>query len=239
MEKQLKTIIDALAQLNVRCDEISNQQASIEDNLNDAFGRLHEVLELRKIKLISHLHEIAEGKLKGLGAQKDQVETIQARLCSCLDFTRESLKTGSQGEILMMKATTVKQVKELTTVFQANKLKPNAEADMLFSALPDITVSCQNYGQVLASGSPDPQKCYAEGIGLEVAEVGKKSTDIVVQGINFMGEPSKESIKSLDCEIVSKITGIRWRGDVERKGSSQYSISYQPTIKGRHQLHIS
>ena len=37
---------------------------------------------------------------------------------------------------------------------------------------------------------------------------------------------------------MSDITGSRTRGSVERRGQSQYEISYQPTIKGRHQLHI-
>jgi hypothetical protein len=34
------------------------------------------------------------------------------------------------------------------------------------------------------------------------------------------------------------ITGTRARCSVERRGQSQYEIRYQPTIKGRHQLHI-
>ena len=41
-----------------------------------------------------------------------------------------------------------------------------------------------------------------------------------------------------ECELVSEITGTRTLGSIERRGQSQYQISYQPTIKGRHQLHI-
>ena len=42
----------------------------------------------------------------------------------------------------------------------------------------------------------------------------------------------------LECELVSEITGTRASCSVERRGQSQYEISYQLTIKGRHQLHI-
>ena len=45
-------------------------------------------------------------------------------------------------------------------------------------------------------------------------------------------------MKSLECELVSEIAGTRASCSVERRGQSQYEISYQPTIKGRHQLHI-
>jgi tripartite motif-containing protein 2/3/tripartite motif-containing protein 71 len=37
---------------------------------------------------------------------------------------------------------------------------------------------------------------------------------------------------------VSEISGTRASCSVERRGLSQYEISYQPTIKGRHQLHV-
>ena len=45
-------------------------------------------------------------------------------------------------------------------------------------------------------------------------------------------------MESLECELVSELTGTRARGSVERRGQSQYEVSYQPTIKGRHQVHI-
>ena len=41
-----------------------------------------------------------------------------------------------------------------------------------------------------------------------------------------------------ECELVPELSGTRTQGIVERKGQSQYEINYQPTIKGRHQLHV-
>ena len=51
-------------------------------------------------------------------------------------------------------------------------------------------------------------------------------------------KPCEQKIKSLECQLLSEITGTRAGCSVERRGLSQYEISYQPTIKGRHQLHI-
>ena len=55
---------------------------------------------------------------------------------------------------------------------------------------------------------------------------------------NFNGQPCEVSIQSSECELVSELLGSRRRGSVEKKGQSQYEINYQPTIKGRHQLHV-
>ena len=238
MEKQLTTVKKALALIEKCRGEISNQRAAIEDNIHVTFRRLREVLTARETELIGKLHLTTQGKLKGLAAKSDQIETTLAKLDSCLYFMRESIKAGNESNMLMMKTNTVHQVKELITPFQADTSKPNTEADMVFSALADLTEMCQSYGQVFASGSPDPSKCHTTGKGFEVAEVGEKSTAIL-HAVSYEGKPCEEPIfKSLECELVSEITGTRASCSVERRGQSQYEINYQPTIKERHQLHI-
>ena len=91
---------------------------------------------------------------------------------------QESLRPGNERDALMMKANTVKQVKELISPIQADTLKPNTKADLVFSASADMTTACQNYGKVLPLHLllADPSKCHATGKGLEVAAMEKKST---------------------------------------------------------------
>ena len=237
LEKKLEAVKKALTQLDKCSTDLFDQQAAIEANIHDNIGRLHEVLEVRRTELIGQLHEMIQRKLKSLAVQKDEIETIQAQLSSCLDFTRESLKTSNQDEVLMMKTNIVNQVNELTTPFPPDILEPNTEADMKFLASPDVTDMCQTYGQIFSQELPDPLKCQATGEGLEVAMVGEKST-AVLQVINFKGQSCVESFLSLQCELSSEMTGARLRGSVEKMEQGQYRISYQPTIRGRHQLHI-
>ena len=237
MEKQVMIIKNALALIEQCHGEISDQRAALEDNIHATFRRLREVLTVRETQLIGQLHKTTQGKLNGLAAKSDQIETTLAQLDSCLHFMRESIKAGNESDVLKMKTNTVHQVKELTTPFQEDSLKPNTEADMVFSALADLTAMCQSYGKVFSSGSPDPSKCHITGKGLEVAVVGEKSTAIL-HAVSYEGKPFEEPIKSLEYELVSEITGTRVSCSVERREKSQYEISYQPTIKGRHQLHI-
>ena len=56
--------------------------------------------------------------------------------------------------------------------------------------------------------------------------------------MNFEGKPCEASIiKSLECDLVSEIGGTTIKCCVVCEGC-KYEITYQPTIKGRHQLHI-
>ena len=237
MEKQVVIIEKALAELNTCCGEISDQRAAIEDNIHVTFRRLREVLTVRETELIGQLHQMTQAKLKSLAAQSDQIETTLAKLNSCLHFMRESLRTGNENNVLMMKANTVQQVKELTTPFQQDMLKPNTEADMIFSALADMTAMCQDYGKVLSPDLLDPSNCQVTGKGVEAANVMEKST-VLLQAVNLGGKLYEKPIMSLECELESEITCTRASCSVERRGQSQYEISYQPAIKGKHQLHI-
>ena len=230
MEEKLRNVNKVLTELDGQCDEISNQRETVEANIHDAIGQLYEFLAVRKTELISQLHQITQGKLKYLATQRDEIETIQAQLNSCLNFVKESLKTENQAEILKMKTTIVKQVKELTTPFQPEALKPNTEADITFSASQEVTALCQNYGTVYAAQDPCPSKCHV--ISKETL-VGT----VVLQTVNFRNEPLTMPVEP-QCELMSEITGATVRGNIERRGQGKYEISYQPKMKGRHQLHI-
>ena len=237
MEKQVTTITKALAWLDARCGEISDQRAAVEADVHTTFGQLHRILDTRETELIGQLHHITQRKLKELAVQRDQLETTLAQLSSCLGFMRESLKTGSQEEVLSTKSSVVKQVKELTSTFPPGMLKPSTEADIIFLASADFITACRNYGQVSALGTPDSSRCHASGKGTETAAIGETST-AVLQVVNYKGQPCEEPIQSLECELVSELTGTRTQGSIERRGQSQYEINYQPTINGRHQLHV-
>ena len=236
MEKQMTTMKGVLAQLDTRCGEISDQREVTEDEIHATFRRLQEVLNVRETELIHKLHRITQSKLKALAVQRDKMETILAQLSSCLLFMGESLREANKDNALMMKTNTVNTVKELTTPLQPDILKPSTEANTVFEALADLRSMCRDYGQVFAQGPPDLSKCHATGKGLEVAVVGEKST-CILHAVNFEGISCVDPIKSLDFELLSEITGAKSSCSIERR-QSQYEISYQPTIKGRHQLHI-
>ena len=239
INKKLTSVDEVLTQFDKCNGDISDQRAAIEADIHDIIDELHQVLDVRRTELISHLHQLTQWKLKDLTAQKDQAETVHAQLSSCQDFMKQSLETDRWDEALKMKTTVLKQVKELTTTVQPESLKPNTKADIEFSASADITTLCHGFGQVSTQASPDLSKCHATGKGLEVGIVGQTST-AVLQVCNSKGEPCAEPVTSLECKLVSEITCATATGSFKKlEGQNRYEIGYQPTIKGRHQLHIS
>lgn len=74
-----------------------------------------------------------------------------------------------------------------------------------------------------------------DDIGVAVA--GERSI-VTLKAITFEDQLCEESIESFELELVSEITGTRVSCSAEKRGQSTYEISYKPTMKGVHSLHI-
>ena len=229
VKEQVSIMKKALEQLKTCSGEISDKQEAIERNIHGSFTRLRVKLTDRETELIGQLHQMTQSKLKSLAVQIDQIETTLAQFNTHIHFVSESLKTGNEGEVVMAKSCTVKQLKELHTQFQPDSLKPVTSADMKFSYLENFASLCGEYGQILTLDSPDPSKCHARAV------VGGKSTFSLI----FEGSRSRDLMKTLECELVSEITHARASCSIERRSQVQYEVSYQPTVKGKHQIHVT
>ena len=232
----LSTVNKAIQDFGTSQDQIMNQRASIEADILRKIEQLHEALEVRKTELIGELDKMTQQKLKMLSIQRDELELVQTRLNSCLQFVNDSLKTGSEGEILSMKKPVVQQVKEMCEEFDSSKFSPQEQADMALTASSELLPACQQFGQVYIS-KICPEKCYATGKGLEVATVGEQST-ATVHAVNTLGSACTTPFQ-LTCELVSysSADGVKCEVDPSND-SSKYRIAYHTVRRGMFRLHI-
>ena len=235
VRQQLNTIDKAVQDLGTTQDQITEQRAAIEADIQRNVRQLHETIEVRKADLIGQLDQMTQQKLKNLSIQRDELEFVQTRLNSCLQFVNDSLKIDSEGEILEMEKPLVRQMKEVCADFDTSKLAPQEQADMALTASSELLPACQQFGQVY-SHPVCPEKCYATGKGLEVATVGEQNT-ISVHAIDIEGSKCAKPLPLISCELVPS-SGERMKCAVKACKPSEYQVDYRPTHRGRHQLHI-
>ena len=237
IKQQLGVVSKALEQFDVRSQELDELEVAMEDDIGQQIRQLQEMLEARKAELVGQMKQHIQTKRKNLAAQKDEVETVHTQLVSCLSFVRESLRTGSQGEVMKMKKAVMKQIKEMTDNFKPDKLPPCELANVKFIPSPELTQACQQFGRVFLQRRTSPEKCYATGKGLVVAEPGERATS-VLHVVDNRGKICATPVENLTCELVSEITGVTMDCSTKKIEGSQYEISYQATSRGRYQLHI-
>ena len=234
-EQQQTLASKALEKLDDRCREITDQQAALQAQIHKSSQQLHEIIDLRGKELTDKLNYITQEKLSELASQREQIEATLAQLGSCLDKVKENLRTSSQGVVLRMKTALVKEVKDLTTEFEPDDMELDTDADITFSSSHVAAEACRAHGLVSSLTIEDPSHLYAISKVTDVVSVGKMFTATFIQS----GKESHENLmESLECELMSELICTRARGSVERRGQSQYEVSYQPTIKGRHHLII-
>ena len=236
IEQQLGVVSKALKQFDVRSHELDELEVAMEDDIGQQIQQLQELLEARKSELVGQMKQHVQAKRKNLVAQKDEVETVHTQLVSCLSFVRESLRTGSQGEVMKMKKAVVKQIKEMTDNFKPDMLPPCELANVKFIPSLELTQACQQFGRVFLQQT-SPEKCYATGKGLEVAKLGEEATAIL-HVVDCKEKAHIKPVEILTGELVSEITSEKIGCSMKKTDTSQYEISYQATSRGRHQLHI-
>ena len=235
-EQQLASVNKALEDLDTLRGEITSQRQALETKIRSRIGVIHEALKAREEELISQLDQMTGQKLKNVASQQDQLEMVATRLKSCCGFLQESLRTGSQVEILAMRKSFVQQVQDVTTSFKPESLVPEEEADLEFvSDQNEITQICQQFGQLIANPVCHA-KCHAEGTGLHVAIVGETVT-ATVHVVDQKGREYQCPVK-VSCKLVSSDGCSQVRGEAKKVKDGEYKISYHPQHRGQHYLHI-
>ena len=236
VEMQLETINKAIGQIERQSKAVKANMEDVEDEIKKEIEKLHNILKLRKLELLSKVNEEGQKKLKRLATQKDEMETVQTQLVSCLTFVKESLKRGSQGEVMKMKKGVSRQIKEITDSIKPDQLPPCEVPNMRFSPSPELAQNCRQFGTICTSNA-SPEKTYATGKGLEVAVRGEKATAIV-HVCDEEGRVCPEPVESLTCELTSDTNRDKMKGSVKKRKDGQFEMSYQASSRGRHQLHI-
>ena len=166
VERHLENANKMLKQIEAQSKAAKSKRDVVAAEIQQKTRELQEMLEKRKDELVGQLDESTQQTLKDLATQKDEVEMTQTQLASCLSFVRESLRTGSQGEVMKMKKGVVKQIKEITGSIKSEKQLPPCDLlNVCFSISPETAHSCQQLvrqlhvrklDRAMAAYLPDP-----------------------------------------------------------------------------------
>ena len=215
VEKQLEAINRALVRINGRCEEIAIGRATIEAEINAAFDEVCRALDTREAKLMAQLENHTQQQLKRLSIQREEVEILQAHCERCVQFVRESLHDCSPEHVIKMKPGVVKQVRELVDTFDPHTLEPRQQTSINFIPSPQLVNDCEEFGGLHCTKLP------------RVSNIDRSKF-----GLLF---PTKLEPQA---KFISRLTDQTTKCLVTERGKKEYEISYQPAVRGAHQLHI-
>lgn len=236
IESKFMSILEAVADVDKRCLEITLKQETLKATIEEEIQCLHEALDKRKHELLSELHDITKVKLERLSTQKHMILGVQNHLSEYMVSVNNKIQSPDfEEKVPKIKKSIAKNVDNLHNVIRDSELEPAEEENINFiSNLEKMLLECQQFGKVYTY-EVCPWKCIIHY--RNEATVGEKSS-LLVDAMDFNNEPSTQLIKSLECLLVSKLSAISYECDVKRKHQSQYEISFRPTQRGAHHLII-
>ena len=217
VEKQLEATDTALVNLDGRHAEIVEHGGKIATNIHSKFDEIRRSLDAREGELMAELEGHTQQQLKTLSAQREEVEILQTQRSSCLHFVRESIRTGSPGDVLKMKQGVVKQVRELVDTFDPNTLEPRETPNTCFVPSAQLVKDCKEFGALCCANIP------------RKAITGQKVTA-------YCRIISPKKSAPPEAKFISKITDKATNCVVKERGKGEYEISYQPTVGGASEL---
>ncbi len=238
VEKQLEAIDAAVINLDERHAEIVKHQEKILTNIHSKFDEIRRAIDAREAQLMIELEGHTHQQLQTLSAHREKVEILQTQHSSCLHFVRESIRTGSPGDVLKMKQVVVKQVRELVDTFDSNTLKTHEMPNPCFTYSTQIVKVFQESAHICTSKEVS-KYCVLK----MVPSRRMKTTQSLPVAILNAVEDSEQQIFGLDllsieAKLVSKLTNETTNCVVRERGKGEYEISYQPTVGGASELFV-
>ncbi len=239
VKEKLDSVQRALKDLDTRTKAIHDQKAVIETNIHKEIDEQHRLLDQRRTELMGELDMLTQQKLKDLAAQRDEVEIIQMKLASCLQYAEGGLKTGTDGEVLEMKSSVLKRVKQISTEFNPSAIQPETKADMELITIgkEPLQQACRDFLEVDHSGSISLENSHTTGDGL------KGATTAETKAVSFQ-TMTRNNRKfngklGLQAELVHIVSQDRLKCEIIVQQHGKHRINYRPVKRGKHELHIT
>ena len=226
VKEKLAKVQQALKVFDTIAKDIHDQRTTLEAEIHKEIDEQHLLLDQRRTELVGEMEMMTQQKLKGLAAQRDQVEITQVKLVSCLEYAEGGLETGTVCEVLEMKAPVLKRIEQISTEFDQDKLQPEIENKMklITDGKEQLKKSCKSYLRI-----HDDEISYSlkgENLtGVEVNMAAELELQLKKEYQNIEVVAAVTQTTPIKCEIIRR--------------DNKYEITYTPTNRGKHEMDLT
>ena len=235
LESQNSLVKGALQNLDAYVEELYENQGAVETRMRKAVKQLHDEVVTECTR---QLYKLTQERVEELAPYRDQLETSHSQIGQCVELLRGKIENENPVGLIKMKNVLIKKAKDLGDEFRIESLLHNKtgfvkvylDVDRIASTIKD---SMNVYFSDVCSA-----KSQASGAGLHSATVSLEANAQLELRTAQGGPSSSCEDGEIKCELVSEITGAITEVNHRKLKQGLYAISYQPTIKGVHSLHI-
>ena len=238
IEADLTKVKTKVANVNTAVTNLITQERKVTKQGEDVKKQIHthsqliiHLVQQSQRQLVQQVDTVVQQKIELLTKQREEAEKVLKQLKDCEEFVEQSLKVGTQQQILREKQNMVQVMTIVNQDVNPVVFQPIEEANITFTSNQTLVDKYEGIGQLKS-------KPFGKLVLVKNAcYIGKKSTitlDLQTQD----GSPLSVPLSLISCELSSAGDSQLISCDINEIQSGNYDISFTPHTRGKHQLTI-
>ena len=231
VKRKVADVNTAVTNLITREREVTKQGEDVKKQIHTQSQLIINLVQQSERQLVQQVDTVVQQKIHLLTKQREEAETVLKQLKGCEEFVEQSLKVGSQQQILREKQNMVQVMTTVNQDVNPVVFQPIEEANITFTSNHTLVDEYEGIGELKS-------KTFGKSVLVKNAcYVGTKST-ITLKLQTQDGSPLSLPLSLISCELSSADDSQRISCDINETQSGNYDISFTPCTRGKHQLAI-
>ena len=231
VKRKVADVNTAVTNLFTRERDVTKQGEDVKKQIHTQSQLIINLVQQSQRQLVQQVDTVVQQKIEFLTKQRQEAETFLKQLKGCEEFVEQSLKVGTQQQILREKQNMVQVMTTVNQDVNPVVFQPIEEANITFTSNQTLVDKYEGIGELKS-------KTFGKSILVKNAcYVGKKSTIT----LNFQtqdGSPLSVPLSLISCELSSADDSQLISCDINETQLGNYDISFTPCTRGKHQLTI-
>ena len=231
VKTKVANINTAVTNLITRERDVTKQGEDVKKQIHTQSQLIINLVQQSQRQLVQQVDTVVQQKIQLLTKQREEAETVLKQLKDCEEFVEQSLKVGTQQQILREKQNMVQVMTTVNQDVNPVVFQPIEEANITFTSNQTLVDKYEGIGEL--KSTPFGKSVLVKN----ACYVGKKSTitlDLQTQD----GSPLSVPLSLISCELSSADDSQLISCDINETQSGNYDISFTPCTRGKHQLTI-
>ena len=231
VKTKVANVNTAVTNLITRERDVTKQGEDVKKQIHTHSQLIINLVQQSQRQLVQQVDTVVQQKIQLLTKQREEAETVLKQLKGCEEFVEQSLKVGTQQQILREKQNMVQVMTTVNQDVNPVVFQPIEEANITFTSNQTLVDKYQGIGELKS-------KPFGKSVLVKNAcYIGKKST-ITLNLQTQDGSPLSVPLSLISCELSSARDSQLISCDINEIQSRNYDISFTPCTRGKHQLTI-
>ena len=234
IEANLRTVKRNVADMNIavtnlitREREVTTQGEEVKNEIHTQAQLIINLVQRSERQLVQQVDTAVQQKTQLLAKQREEAETILNQLKGCEEFVEQSLKVGSQQQVLREKQNMIQIMTTVNQDVNPVVFQPIEEANITFTRNQTLVDRYKGIGKLKSKSKSDLVK--------NTHYFGEKSTthvNLQTQDGSLFTVP----LSLISCELFSTGDSRPIACDITKNQSGNYTISFTPNNVEEHEL---